>query len=243
MGRHRNALIRDNFTRGPKLKDSSNRYPHTCKNCGEHFPKGRIDSLQNHLLKQCRALTAEDRKQILSRVGQIPGQIQEDLDSSSPTYSSQKDRDDISFEFAPPFDGLNVLAEASRQVGANQQFRQNIHTVQTGNAFPVDPTLHAPPLDDVFDTPLSFEQLQSRPQMHQSSSLSPHLPHTTLVTADAAQLPAHSSTDLPSVAVSAQDMVSNETLHIAQDMSRVFENGRLISHCPQTWNPYYINES
>ncbi|OIW32522.1 hypothetical protein CONLIGDRAFT_678913 [Coniochaeta ligniaria NRRL 30616] len=61
MGRRPNSLILQYFERGPKLADNSNRYPHTCKACGENFPKGRIDSLTNHLTKKCPAISEADR--------------------------------------------------------------------------------------------------------------------------------------------------------------------------------------
>lgn len=35
MGRRPHALIQEFFDRGPKLADSSNRYQHTCKRCGD----------------------------------------------------------------------------------------------------------------------------------------------------------------------------------------------------------------
>lgn len=35
MGRKPNQLVLEFFERGAKLEDSSNRYQHTCKSCGE----------------------------------------------------------------------------------------------------------------------------------------------------------------------------------------------------------------
>lgn len=61
MGRRPNPLILAYFERGPKLSDNSNRYPHRCKACGEDFPKGRIDSLTNHLTKRCPAISEAER--------------------------------------------------------------------------------------------------------------------------------------------------------------------------------------
>ncbi|KAL8938251.1 MAG: hypothetical protein Q9216_003991 [Gyalolechia sp. 2 TL-2023] len=53
MGRKPNQLILEYFDRGAKLADNSNRYEHWCKACGEHFPKGRIESLVAHVDKRC----------------------------------------------------------------------------------------------------------------------------------------------------------------------------------------------
>ncbi|KAI9757244.1 MAG: hypothetical protein M4579_003544 [Chaenotheca gracillima] len=64
MGRKPNQLILEHFERGQKLDDASNRYQHTCKACGETFPKGRIDSLTTHLVKKCQAISTEDRLRI-----------------------------------------------------------------------------------------------------------------------------------------------------------------------------------
>ncbi|KAM0723024.1 hypothetical protein Q7P37_001222 [Cladosporium fusiforme] len=61
MGRRPNAVVGEFFHRGQKLDDSSNRYQHTCKKCGEHFSKGRIDGMLGHLLKRCPNMTQEDR--------------------------------------------------------------------------------------------------------------------------------------------------------------------------------------
>ena len=58
-------MILQHFERGAKLNDSSNRYQHTCKACGEKFPKGRIDSLTTHLVKKCPAITLRDRQKAL----------------------------------------------------------------------------------------------------------------------------------------------------------------------------------
>ncbi|CAN8103168.1 unnamed protein product [Discula destructiva] len=61
MGRRPNVVIQEYFQRGPKLTDNSNRYPQTCKLCGEEFPKGRFDSLTNHLTKRCTMISQTQR--------------------------------------------------------------------------------------------------------------------------------------------------------------------------------------
>ena len=115
MGRKPNQLILEFFDRGPKLEDASNRYQHTCKACGEHFPKGRIDSLTTHLTKKCQAIPMEDRRRALLQLHEMPvhmaaseqdGPVLEDTTSTVklPTGSSRK------------LYGLEALAEASRQV-------------------------------------------------------------------------------------------------------------------------------
>ena len=120
MGRKPNALILHYFHRGPKLEDASNRYQHTCKACGEDFPKGRIDSLQNHLTKKCPALSVSERTHVVLQIHNV---------QLGATAAAKKENAKAAKENkapnAPPqnrtpqqtFDGLNVLAEASRQVG------------------------------------------------------------------------------------------------------------------------------
>ncbi|RYP41791.1 hypothetical protein DL767_000807 [Monosporascus sp. MG133] len=61
MGRKPNYVILQHFERGAKLQDNSNRYQFRCKSCGEDFPKGRIDSLTNHLTKKCPAISQSER--------------------------------------------------------------------------------------------------------------------------------------------------------------------------------------
>src|SRR4051812_34450172 len=122
MGRKPNPLILEYFNRGPKLEDASNRYQHTCKSCGERFPKGRIDSLVNHLTKKCTSLSFQERTKIVLRLHDLGAPVENE---SSPTKGGNTRLEkgkNISLPYSPTrqqnFNGLNVLAEASRQVGA-----------------------------------------------------------------------------------------------------------------------------
>ncbi|KAJ5160354.1 uncharacterized protein N7482_007358 [Penicillium canariense] len=144
MGRKPNQLILEFFIRGPKLEDSSNRYQHTCKACGEKFPKGRIDSLTNHLVKKCQAIPLRDRQRVLLRLHELPDLTEGD--AKDPSASGGK-KGDGSFGNRPNFDGLNVLAEASRQVGASDQTKRGPAYTQSvtagGKTVVVDPALEA----------------------------------------------------------------------------------------------------
>lgn len=53
MGRKPNQRVLEYFDRGARLADNSNRYEHTCKACGELFPKGRIETLIAHIERKC----------------------------------------------------------------------------------------------------------------------------------------------------------------------------------------------
>jgi hypothetical protein len=146
MGRKPNQLILEFFHRGPKLEDASNRYQHTCKACGEVFPKGRIDSLTNHLVKKCQAIPLRDRQRVLLRLHELPDLTDGDSNKDSPSGSKGKSADG-GFPNRQNFDGLNVLAEASRQVGASDVTKRGPGYTQSvtagGKTVIVDPALEA----------------------------------------------------------------------------------------------------
>ncbi|KAF2761944.1 hypothetical protein EJ05DRAFT_496831 [Pseudovirgaria hyperparasitica] len=108
MGRKPNQLITEYFERGPKLEDASNRYQHTCKSCGEKFPKGRIDSLINHLTKKCPALPVSDRQRALLQFHDLP----ELPETRRPSIAIQNG---LPFTPKQSMSGLEALAEVSRQ--------------------------------------------------------------------------------------------------------------------------------
>lgn len=150
MGRKPNQLILEYFTRGPKLEDASNRYQHTCKACGERFPKGRIDSLTTHLVKKCQALSMSARQSILMRMHDLPAIDDSDPNKAAMLAKIQKagKASDLPHSTRPAFDGLNVLAEASRRVGASDQTkRRPVKFTQPvtvgGKTIMIDPALEA----------------------------------------------------------------------------------------------------
>ncbi|KAL5458700.1 hypothetical protein PMIN06_003165 [Paraphaeosphaeria minitans] len=114
MGRRPNQLILEFFERGPKLEDASNRYQHTCKSCGEKFPKGRIDSLTNHLVKKCPALPLRDRQRALLQIHELPDLPALAPPATGPMHAAQA----MNMPFPPSKQGLSALetlAEVSRQ--------------------------------------------------------------------------------------------------------------------------------
>ncbi|KAF9696149.1 hypothetical protein EKO04_006097 [Ascochyta lentis] len=116
MGRRPNQLILEYFERGPKLEDASNRYQHTCKSCGEKFPKGRIDSLTNHLVKKCPALPLRDRQRALLQFHELPlpdNMAQTVANAPGPVHNGQKVN--LSFTPSKQLSALETLAEVSRQ--------------------------------------------------------------------------------------------------------------------------------
>ncbi|KAI0406819.1 hypothetical protein F4802DRAFT_605959 [Xylaria palmicola] len=144
MGRRPNPLILEFFERGAKLNDNSNRYHHRCKACGEDFPKGRIDSLTNHLTKKCPAISAADRINAclaLHGISSAPGRPKYDgLLHSGPNMGPNPPGNGHS---AGPSDELSVahtsnhaqnqiwtpletLAEVSRQIEAHEKHDDNV---------------------------------------------------------------------------------------------------------------------
>ncbi|KAH9865389.1 hypothetical protein J1614_008972 [Plenodomus biglobosus] len=127
MGRRPNQLILEYFERGPKLEDASNRYQHTCKSCGEKFPKGRIDSLTNHLVKKCPALPLRDRQRALLQFNEMPlpdsmaqsagGGASASAGASANTMGPMQGGRKMSLPYAPSkqLSALETLAEVSRQ--------------------------------------------------------------------------------------------------------------------------------
>ncbi|POS86797.1 hypothetical protein EPUL_002010, partial [Erysiphe pulchra] len=119
MGRKPNALIIQYFERGVKLQDSSNRYQHTCKACGEKFPKGRIDSLTTHLVKRCPALSIQDRQNALLQLNDLPN-INVTPDKShvkKPSTSSTVALSVVNNNWT----ALETLAEVSRQFDMSEK--------------------------------------------------------------------------------------------------------------------------
>ncbi|KAJ5135807.1 uncharacterized protein N7515_005085 [Penicillium bovifimosum] len=145
MGRKPNQLILEFFHRGPKLEDASNRYQHTCKACGEVFPKGRIDSLTNHLVKKCQAIPLRDRQRVLMRLHELPDFPE--TDSTKDAAGNKGKSTEGGVPNRQNFDGLNVLAEASRQVGASDVTKRAPGYTQSvtagGKTVIVDPALEA----------------------------------------------------------------------------------------------------
>lgn len=122
MGRKPNPLILEYFERGPKLNDSSNRYPHTCKQCGENFPKGRIDSLTAHITKKCPAISDSERMRACLELHGI-------THARSAAERHQQALARENGQAMPPsalpqgWSALETLAEASRQVDLNENSR------------------------------------------------------------------------------------------------------------------------
>ncbi|KAK3936765.1 hypothetical protein QBC46DRAFT_269037 [Diplogelasinospora grovesii] len=126
MGRRPNALILQYFERGPKLQDQSNRYPHTCKACGEHFPRGRLDSLTTHLTKKCPAIGESDRVNALLALSGMGGHASQRMQHSPQAQGPPNDSQLVELPMMQhdqqrDWTALGVLAEVSRQIDLNDK--------------------------------------------------------------------------------------------------------------------------
>jgi DNA anti-recombination protein RmuC len=155
MGRKSNTVITKHFTRGKKLQDLSNRYQYTCKRCGEHFPKGRIESLYNHVVNKCTALSINQKHGINLQLQQIS-------DAARATAAARNQRkvetsQKIGLSLPQPQKQdcarLNALAEVSHQRAATQHsYTPFLATGNGGNFGPMvlDPALENAGLSNGF---------------------------------------------------------------------------------------------
>lgn len=154
MGRKPNPLILEYFVRGPKLNDSSNRYPHTCKQCGENFPKGRIDSLATHITKKCPAISDSERMRACLELHGLASARPPTSHIHPPIDVSEQAQELVQVPELPQgWSALETLAEASRQVDLNENNR--VQTVQTSDPL-LNPNPSSPATADI-DTADRFE--------------------------------------------------------------------------------------
>jgi hypothetical protein len=112
------------------LNDSSNRYQHTCKACGEKFPKGRIDSLTNHLVKKCPALSLQDRHKALLELNNLPNLP----DGVNRNGEIQMNGPTVELPIGTRnWTALETLAEVSRQIDLSEKHDdRSVHNRSVG---------------------------------------------------------------------------------------------------------------
>ena len=142
MGRKSNPVLVEYFHRGHKLTNNSNRYHHTCKLCGEEFPRGRVEGLSGHITKKCPAISLAERTSVVLRLHDLEKQ---DGGVNTEVVAHTTNRGQANLSYAPPesqqFNALNVLAEASRRVGAPNRGRKS---QALKSDLPLDPALIQP---------------------------------------------------------------------------------------------------
>ncbi|USP74401.1 hypothetical protein yc1106_01675 [Curvularia clavata] len=239
MGRRPNQLILEYFERGPKLEDASNRYQHTCKSCGEKFPKGRIDSLTNHLVKKCPALPLQDRQRALLQMHELPlpDNMTQTANTNAPGPSQIQHGQKMNLPFVPSkqLSALETLAEVSRQhldlSGKRMAEKQPSQTQHTHNN-----TSHAGLLDefliqddrpdssdlgtlsqgmDMSNPPAMPSMYQFNNSLHHSPTNSPNMGHMPLTN------PSSMSHMVPSLVMAAS--AANELMPLSSALAMASE--------------------
>lgn len=248
MGRKPNTLITEFFHRGEKLPDSSNRYEHTCKLCGEKFLKGRPDTLINHITKICPAISTADRDRVAYLSGAAANRYRDKgaVRNSQPAPSSNtaavgdqaRGKRAANFQNGPSLNGLNVLAEASRRVGASNEGHIQDRILELSAAerdMVVDPALensskfslgmitatYTMSLDPCANTSILEAELHAQ-FIHTSSPTAPFFSTSSVNATSPLPMPAvhsllpvdthpdHHSSQLSLIAASANEMVTDD---------------------------------
>jgi hypothetical protein len=155
-------MILRHFDRGQKLTDNSNRYEHTCKRCGERYPKGRSDALINHILKKCNRISADDRKKAFIEHGNLPDDGSYFLHGQLPNGAGPGEVPNGE----NGWNGLELLAEVSRAQVLD-------HPHNNGRHAPINQLQLAEHFTPS-NPPLSFEQRASREKSSMMLLLPPH---------------------------------------------------------------------
>ena len=144
MGRRPKQIVFEHFDRGAKLEDKSNRYEYRCKACGEHFPKGRIETLFAHIEKRCSnvgrgqngAASSPNDQSSLNELG-VNGNTVSNQHNGQ-TFTQR--RVVLPVNGSRSLTGLEALAEASRQL----EHPRNSEGDQTLQSHLIDPDLQRP---------------------------------------------------------------------------------------------------
>lgn len=157
MGRRPNAIVLAHFERGAKIPDNSNRYHHTCRNCGQEFSTGRHEQLTAHMTDVCPSLTDEQRARILLKLHGLENAAPSAPQNQNGTSAGPGLHFNLPFSPSRPsnFNGLNVLAEASRRVGI--QPAKKMDAGPDDNDPPLDPALAHDLPDEFVNSDDAFE--------------------------------------------------------------------------------------
>ncbi|KAI5288602.1 hypothetical protein KEM54_005091 [Ascosphaera aggregata] len=262
MGRKPNAIVTEFFNRGAKLHDASNRYEHTCKLCGQNFPKGRSDSLLGHLTKTCPAISAPDRARVQSlwpgTSDRASKKSRNNAGAAVPIFHGaggqfvSRQKRTVFNTAVGGLHGLNVLAEASRQVGAavpspqHQDFQahppsgqtpeERLAAAQASNIALVDPALEATHKQE--STQNDDHKLDLNAPHHffanaDTSVLGAFTTAEALSSAPEATSDTRHTSQLSLIAASASEMVHQDTLpHLEPDV-------QLLLYRDSLNNPFY----
>jgi hypothetical protein len=186
------------------------------------FPKGRIDSLTNHLVKRCPALPLQDRQRALLQMHElpIPDHMAQTANTNAPGPSQMQHGQKMSFPFAPSkqLSALETLAEVSRQhldLSGKRKQPSQAHN-NTSHAGLLDEFLIQDDRPDGSDMGglsqgMDMSNAQAMPSMyqfnaplHHSPTTSPHMGHMPLTSATSM---AHMVPSLVMAASAANDLI------------------------------------
>lgn len=168
MGRRPNQRVLEYFDRGARLEDNSNRYEHTCKACGENFPKGRVETLIAHIERKCPSITRHDV---------IPEPSPAAISTSPTLHVHPYDEDALENSISPTPKGKQlVLPVSSRRSGlealveaASRQLEHPRKATKESRNQSIDPDLEK-------DNPLSLFSV-SHPDIGEAGTIFPlHVP-------------------------------------------------------------------
>ncbi|QSZ33862.1 hypothetical protein DSL72_005435 [Monilinia vaccinii-corymbosi] len=244
MGRKPDPLILQHFQRGAKLNDSSNRYQHTCKACGEKFPKGRREGLVKHFNK-CPAVNETERARLV-----LEFNLPQQTSSQNPgMQTANRQASGVRGE-RPPFQGmtaLETLAEVSRVRMAESEPRS--HQLGNGSSQHGDTQLPISLENDLElqeqytldNPPMSYEARSHKKGVNQkghgnelvhSKSASPHSMAATAAAA-ARFIPSMVDPQLLNEDAAAQEKLSDDKLG-RQLVEATVMSDRLFNESPES---------
>jgi hypothetical protein len=197
------------------------------------FPKGRIDSLTNHLVKRCAALPLQDRQRALLQMHElpIPDHMAQTANANAPGPSPMQHGQKMNLPFAPKqLSALETLAEVSRQhldLSGKRKQPSQAHN-NTSHAGLLEEFLIQDDRPDGSDmgglsqgmdmsnAPAMPSMYQFNAPLHHSPTTSPHMGHMPLSSSTSM---AHMVPSLVMAASAANDLMPLSGLAMESDMN------------------------
>jgi len=150
-----------------RLSLGATRYPHTCKACGELFPKGRLDSLINHLTKKCPAISEADRINACLTLHGLTRALPRAKGKKNQPGQANPGAVDLPL-IQRDWTALETLAEVSRQIDLNEKHDDRApppNGVAPAHSTPAPQATERFELQEQFtleNPPLNYENRQAR---------------------------------------------------------------------------------
>lgn len=162
------------------------------------FPKGRIDSLTNHLVKKCPALPLRDRQRALLQFHELPlpDNMAQTSNANGPSQLQSGPKMNLAFAPSKQLSALETLAEVSRQhldlsgqhMPDKQSSQNNNNVSHAGllEEFLIDDRSDGADISsmsqgmDMSNAPAMSTMYQFNGPLHHSPTSSPHMGHMPL---------------------------------------------------------------